>query len=131
MKKIIAIAATIITLSLFLSIIFATDSEQLPAVFQQAYNFPGGDKVGHLLVMGVVSFAVIFSLRAISDIHRTAVTTVLVGSLLILFTGEEISQAFIPVRTFSFLDLFFSYCGLTLGTVLAIAGTQKRKATHG
>ncbi|MGC8857073.1 MAG: VanZ family protein [Anaerolineae bacterium] len=83
-------------------------------------DFPHGDKVGHFLLFGILSFLInlttLRSLRILTP-RRVAVT---VSLLLALALGiEEWSQHFFPARTFDLWDLCFSLLGVGLGAWLA------------
>ena len=84
------------------------------------YDFPNGDKVGHFVLYGILSFLVNLTfLRALRtrDPKRVAV---IVSLLLALAIGaEEFSQRFFSTRTSSIMDLMCSYAGVALGAWLA------------
>ena len=113
--KILAIIFTIfITI-----IIFLADTGHLGFV-APLYDFPYGDKVGHFILFGFLTFLIILTLFRSSrytDPKRVAVYWALFLALLI--TVEEVSQIFIADRTFDVLDLSFSYLGTGMGTWLA------------
>lgn len=93
-------------------IIVSADGGGLPPFITALYAFPYGDKVGHFLIMGALTLAanLIFSARRVNLWS----VSVLLGSLLVLIgvTVEEFSQIFFQSRTFSLLDLGFSYLGI-------------------
>jgi VanZ family protein len=84
------------------------------------YDFPNGDKVGHFVLFGLLSFVVnlsVFEARPLADKRRLAVITSL---LLALFIGlEELSQIFFPVRTADIFDFLSSCAGVTFFAWLA------------
>ena len=92
------------------------------------YNFPYGDKAGHFILFGILSFlivlAVLRSRRHPDPIRATVVVTLV---LTLFITVEEISQIFFPNRTFSLLDLSFSLAGTFLGAWLAWKLAQKSR----
>jgi len=85
---------------------------------------PGHDVTGHFALFGLLSFAVNAWLSA-SGRSRTHVTAELAGLVVL----EELSQALIPARTFSLVDLSASLTGLVVGAVASFvlprAGTPK------
>ena len=84
------------------------------------YDFPDGDKVGHFILFGFLTFLIILTLFRSSrytDPKRVAVYWALFLALLI--TVEEVSQMYIASRTFDLLDLSFSYLGTAMGLWLA------------
>ena len=113
-------------------IVVAADKGDLPNLISALYSFPGGDKVGHFLLMGTMSFLVNFSLTApptslqVRKVVKASIVIVL------LVTLEEISQLWFRTRTFSFADLSFSYLGICFGLTLAMfacRAMQKRLAS--
>ena len=84
------------------------------------YDFPNGDKVGHFVLFGLLSFVVnlsVFEARPAGDKKRLAVITSL---LLALFIGiEEYSQRFFPARTADIFDFLASCAGVTFFAWLA------------
>lgn len=85
---------------------------------------PGRDVTGHFVLFGLLSFAVNAWLAA-SGRARTHVTAELAGLVVL----EELSQALIPARTFSLVDLSASLAGLVVGAAVSLvlprAGTSK------
>ena len=101
---------------LLAAIVVAADRGVLPGVVQQLYAFPGGDKVGHFLLMG--GFALVATLALPRPVARAGLAaSVPLGALvvLVLVTLEEASQARFPGRTLSALDLAASYAGIAAG----------------
>jgi hypothetical protein len=110
---------TLLFAFLILVIIILADRNQI-GFLHLLYDFPGGDKAGHFLLFGILSFLLnltaLRSLRTLTS-PRVAVT---VSLLLALAIGiEEWSQRFFPARTFDGLDLLFSLLGVALGAWLA------------
>ncbi len=99
-------------------IIVSADGGGLPSFITALYAFPYGDKVGHFLIMGALTLAanLIFSARKVN----LGSTPVLLGSLLVFMgvTVEEFSQIFFQSRTFSLVDLAFSYLGILAADLL-------------
>lgn len=92
------------------------------------YDFPYGDKVGHFILFGILGFLIILTIlrsRRFLDPKRVAIWSTLI--LVLLITTEEISQIYIASRTFSLMDLSFSYAGALLGIWLAWKLTQKSR----
>lgn len=84
------------------------------------YDFPYGDKAGHFILYGILSF--LFNLTTLRSrpsltSKRAAVFVTLILALLI--AAEEFSQKYFASRTFSYSDLMFGYAGVTLGMWLA------------
>ena len=113
-------------------IFFAADRRALPGFITLLYAFPFGDKVGHFVLMGLLALAV--NLLVPKRHIRLGVWTLLLGSLLTALgiTLEELSQILFSARTFSPVDLAFSYLGivvadLALRRIFMVAEPQSGK----
>ena len=96
-----------------LLIVVLADSGNLPRPVTQLYRFPHGDKVGHFLLMGLLSFFLNWTaLASLPDRRPAPVIWAVSLALAFLVTLEELSQQFFPKRTFSLIDLAFSYAGI-------------------
>lgn len=75
-------------------------------------SIPGADKVGHFLLMGGFAFTLnlALGLRQFTLVQRRW----LWGSAIIatIVALEEISQAWVPSRTFDLVDLTFDFLGI-------------------
>jgi VanZ family protein len=78
------------------------------------YEFPGGDKIGHLLLMG--TFSLLLNLSLAGRRLRLPYGSPPLGSAiaLALVTGEELTQLLFKYRTFSLVDLCADYAGILL-----------------
>ncbi|MBU1053597.1 MAG: VanZ family protein [Proteobacteria bacterium] len=96
-------------------VIYSADKGLLPLFIRKIYMFPGGDKAGHIVLLGLLAFFVNYFLYP--RCLRVFGKTILIGSLIVfcLITIEEVSQIFISNRTFDLLDLFCSYIGIIAG----------------
>ncbi|MCP4140576.1 MAG: hypothetical protein GY755_09855 [Chloroflexi bacterium] len=103
-----------------LFIVVLTNSGNLPRSIKNLYNFPNGDKLGHFLLMGLLSLVLNWT-ALVSRVDKKPASVVWAVSLTLTFfvTLEELSQKFFPRRTFSLLDLLFSYAGIALFAWLA------------
>jgi VanZ family protein len=84
------------------------------------YAFPFGDKAGHFILYGILSFLLnltIIRSRPILTSKWVAVPVTLILALAIEL--DEWSQNFFPGRTPSWVDLMFSYLGVLGGAWLA------------
>lgn len=110
---------TILYILLLLAIIVLVDNGNYNYLFKIVYQIPYGDKVGHLLLIGLLSLVVNLSLRTrqIKLLGRL----VLQGSLIVflIITFEEFTQLFILTRTFDLGDLCCDYLGILAGGQLA------------
>ncbi len=86
----------------------------MPRAIALLYHFPAGDKVGHLLLIGILATLVNLSLAA----RRVSIggQRLLLGSLVVAvaITLEEASQLLFSQRTFSLADLAMGYLGVFL-----------------
>jgi VanZ family protein len=84
--------------------------------FPLVNKIPFGDKVMHVILLGTFAFCANVLLR----FHRFKISKyqLLTGSVIIflLATLEEISQYWIPTRTFDLLDLTANYIGILLAS---------------
>lgn len=99
---------------LILSLIVLADSGHGHRLFSLASRVPGGDKLGHLALFGLLSFMV--------NLIAGAVTTKLFGQQVLKGTAalwgltalEECSQLFFESRSFDLLDLGAGALGIWL-----------------
>ncbi len=92
------------------------------------YDFPYGDKVGHFILYGILTFLIDLSLLHSSAQGTGATLTksrkrlaVKVGFILAFaITVEELSQQFFSKRTFDLVDLMASYFGVIVFSWLAL-----------
>lgn len=73
---------------------------------------PGGDKTGHFLAVGLVTFVVVLGFAPIPFRGRRLGAGRLLLLIAVVITLEEYSQQLFPNRRFSLLDLVYSYAGL-------------------
>lgn len=103
---------TYIFIVLLILIVIAANMGLGPSFFSFVYLLPGGDKAGHFILMGLLSFLINSVMRA----SRVQVFSfdLLKGSLIVMaiVTIEELSQIFLQYRGFSIFDLFFDYTGI-------------------
>lgn len=94
------------------AIVIAADRGQLPHSIKALYKFPGGDKVGHFVLMGLLAFFVNMALplRPAGKPWRN----LLIGSfvILVVVTIEELSQGFFTTRSLSWSDWISSCAGI-------------------
>ena len=107
-------------------IIWLADHIETRFVFEWIRAVPGGDKIGHFLIMGGFACTLNYALRCreVSLAGKPA----LLGSLIVLLlaASEEFSQLFIPGRTFDLLDLGADALGIwLLGRLARRSGTAQ------
>lgn len=108
----------ILILTSFSLIILCADKCLIPQYIQNMYNFPGGDKVGHVVLL--LLFSLITNLIFYTRKIKIKNNFIFMGSIIIfcLITIEEFSQIFIPSRSFDLLDLLCNYLGIILGDIM-------------
>lgn len=99
---------TVLWLSAVGVIIYLADSSRTNAVFRFIQNHRGMDKLGHFVLIGGLAGLLEYSLRG--RLWRGLP----LGSLLVAVgcTVEELTQAFIPSRSFDLLDLAANFAGI-------------------
>lgn len=118
--------ATVLYLALLAGIVLLADSQQSHGLFDGVRSIPGGDKLGHFLLMGALSFLLNVSLGCRTV--RVCGRPLLLGSLVACaaVTLEEFSQIFVRYRTFDLVDLFFDSAGIWAFGRLALYLKVKR-----
>ena len=103
---------TVLYFILLVGIVLLADNHQYHTLFNGIRRIPGGDKLGHFLLMGLFSFLLNVSLSCRTV--RVFAVRVLLGSVIAgaAVTLEELSQIFVRYRTFDLVDLFFDYAGI-------------------
>lgn len=101
------------------TVIYAADIGVGPRYWGWLRQVPMGDKVCHFGFMFTLSLLsnLVLRCRAVA-VHRS---TVLLGTIIvaIVVVGEEISQIWIPGRTFDLLDLTADFLGIACGELAA------------
>ena len=100
-------------------IIYLANTGGSSIFFDFVRSIPNGDKLGHLGLFGFLTLVAITGLR-----FRTLSCgkfNIYYGAVLVMLfvVGEEMSQAFIPSRTFDFIDLAADSVGIFLAVGLA------------
>jgi VanZ family protein len=90
----------------------------MPTLYSLVYDYPGVDKVAHVLAYGTLTYFVNLSTypRSIKIFNRTFLlgTVMMVGFV----TFAEFTQWFIPRRSFDLIDLMYSYIGVAFSAWL-------------
>lgn len=94
-------------------------NNSLPPFIQEFYNFPYGDKLLHLLLVGGCNGALLLFLQKQGNltIKRVVVATLI---MLLISTADEFLQQAFPHRTFSYKDLAANYMGI-VGSAVVIS----------
>jgi hypothetical protein len=80
---------------------------------------PGRDVTGHFVLFALLSFAVVSWLSRPTSTSPGWSYVRITALLAAVVTVEEFSQALIPARTFSWLDLSASLAGLLAGALVS------------
>jgi VanZ family protein len=112
---------------LILTIITLANFGMLSPVAHILHKIPYGDKIMHFLLIGGLAFMVNFSLKC--AMWHIGGWSILKGSMIvaILITLEEISQYFLPNRSFDLIDLTANYAGIITFSLLSLAVNCFRK----
>lgn len=96
------------------TIILLKDTGRGEGFFALFAGIPYYDKVGHFLLMGVLSFLAVVALAPRLPWMPRAASLAVVGFVLLVVTIEECSQGLVASRNLSLLDLLFSFGGILL-----------------
>ena len=119
MKKWLFVATALFAL-LILALVIGANTGQLPHFIYRIYRFPRGDKFGHLILFGILSFLLNKSALALFPKQNSARLVLTVSLLLSILIGlEEWSQSLFPNRLMSTKDLIASYMGVFPFALLA------------
>lgn len=110
-----------ILFALFIAIIIILADAGKLGVLGFINQIPYGDKAGHFLLFGILTL--LLNLTFIRSLPNSdpKLVALSVGLILALLIGaEEYSQQFFNSRTFSLLDLAFSYLGVIFFSWVAL-----------
>lgn len=112
--RVLAVSAAVGFIVFFIWIVLIADLGEGKPWWSFIEKIPYGDKVGHLGLVGMLSF--LCNLAFPARKHGAVVTrTTLV--LLIVLSLEELSQGFIKGRTLDFYDWLADLAGLAIGQI--------------
>ena len=114
MQKQLVVATALFTL-LIVAIVAGANADVLPRPLKQLANFLGGDKTGHFILFGILTYLVNKSALVLLP-KGNPTRLILTVSLLLscMISLEEWSQALFPARTMSFSDLLASLSGVVV-----------------
>ena len=107
-----------------LTVIYAADRHLARGFFGWVQSIPFGDKAGHFVLMGTLAFLLN---RALAG--RTISPGVQLGGVIVavFVVAEEISQRWLPWRTFDYGDLLADFVGIALADWLARRAPARRR----
>ena len=112
---------------LILLIIILADLGKLPRGLRAFYDFPCGDKLGHLVLYGLLNFFITLTSVRSRPGRRPQLIALAIGLILAaLIAFEEYSQKYFAKRTFDLIDLLAGYIGLVIGGWAALLINKRR-----
>jgi len=119
MKKLLFVVTALFALLIF-ALVIGANTDQLPGPIDSIYRLPRGDKFGHLILFGVLSFLLNKSALALFPKQNPARLVLTVSLILSILIGlEEWSQVLFPSRLSSIKDLIAGYMGVFPAALLA------------
>jgi hypothetical protein len=109
------------------SVVYAADMGIGQRYFDYVRSFPLGDKISHFLLMGTMS--ALANLAARGRRVRCGPLAFGLGTLIVaaIVLAEEISQIWIPGRTFDLFDLAADFLGIACGEFIATRYSRVRR----
>ncbi len=106
---------TLLFVFLIVAIIILADRDEL-GFFGFVYAFPFGDKAGHFILFGTLSFLLNLTfLRSLPKNNPRLLVFDVTVLLAVAIGIEEWSQRFFPDRTPDWMDWIFSLLGIAVG----------------
>jgi hypothetical protein len=112
--------AAIAFILFFIAVIVIADRGEGGRWWAFLMSIPGGDKLGHVGLVGILCLLCNLALPWRSHSRLPAAISLTTAVLLTLLTLEEIAQAFLPHRTCDFGDWIADLAGLALGQWVAL-----------
>jgi polysaccharide biosynthesis protein VpsQ len=104
-----------------IAVVVLADMGNLPHSIRRIYDFPNGDKLGHFILFGLLTFFVTRAFLTSFPTRPRSLVALSTGLLLtLLITVEEYSQQLFSSRTFDLTDLLASLLGLLVGGWMAL-----------
>lgn len=112
-------ASALSFLAFLLWIIYLANTGRGSIFFDLVESIPYGDKAGHLGLFGFLTLVSILSLKFRT--FRLGSYSVYLGAafVFVFAVGEEITQVFVPYRTFDLVDVAADLLGILLAVALA------------
>ena len=120
-----ATLAAIAYVAFFITIVIIADRGEGDRWWAFIHQIPYGDKIGHLVLIGMLSLLCNLALAPRKVSHLPPFITLTTFVLLVLLTLEEIAQAFLPTRTCDLGDWLADLAGLALGQWLALIARRR------
>jgi VanZ family protein len=114
-----------------LLVIVLADTQHLPRFIKVIYDFPYGDKLGHFILYGLLTFFVTMAFMSTFPNRTSKQVALWTGLVLALLIGlEEFSQRYFSSRTFDLIDLSASYLGVIVGGWVAYWLKKRQSPTR-
>jgi len=111
---------SVLFFAFIIAIIILADNGSLPPFIRAIYDFENGDKLGHFILYGLLTFFVTQTFLSALPFKSRSWVTLSVGLILALGIAlEEYSQRYFPSRTFDLVDLLASFLGVLVGGLVA------------
>lgn len=99
-----------------IAILILADRGSLPPFIRSIYDFENGDKLGHFILFGFLTFFITRTFLSSLPSKSRSWVTLSVGLVLALGIAlEEFSQKYFSTRTFDLIDLLASFLGVLVG----------------
>ena len=109
------------------SVVYAADTGMCKRYFDFIRAFPLGDKVCHFTLMGIFSALGNLAVRCRTLGNGPLAPGVGTVVVTVFVVAEEISQIWIPLRTFELFDLTADFLGIACGAAIARTFSQRQK----
>ncbi len=107
---------SILFLIFVIAIIILADRGSLPPFIRSIYDFENGDKLGHFILFGFLTFFITRTFLSSLPSKSRSWVTLSVGLVIALGIAlEEFSQIYFSTRTFDLIDLLASFLGVLVG----------------
>lgn len=111
-------SAAVLSVMFLVYIAWAADTGRMPAVLRRLYDYPNGDRVGHVVVYGILACLLHLAFPGTRTWLRRRIP-VAVTVLFLFGTAEEFSQGLFPRRTPDPVDLSCTWFGIVVGYQVA------------
>jgi len=110
-----------ILFALFIILIIVLANAGMLGILGFVNQIPYGDKAGHFILYGILTLLLDLTLIRSLPHRNPRLVALSIGLILALLIGlEEFCQKYFPNRTFSWLDLAFSYLGMIFFSWVAL-----------
>lgn len=109
-------------------VVYMADTGQKSIFFDFVKTIPFGDKIGHFVLFGILTLGanIVFKFRGVGIGN----IKVLYGAIMIfcVVVIEEVSQKFMPGRTFDMNDIMASLAGIVVFSLIPLGFMLKRQS---